>query len=123
MVICGLTLTKSCTSYLGDFLTHLSFPLLLLNSPSFHPLLFLGPLADYVFLRNMDGDRLTESYQEARYTGEKRETFDKYRAEKNAFWPSVKEVKNKWTGIMVACGVVGVAVEEGLRQWIGPLVL
>ncbi|KDQ55807.1 hypothetical protein JAAARDRAFT_37230 [Jaapia argillacea MUCL 33604] len=114
-------------NYLGDFLTHLSFPILTLNSATFHPLFFLGPLFNYIFLRYMSGDRETESYQQKRYeeTSDfvKLQSFSDYRAEKNAFWPRSEELRNSWSWIVVALGVTGVGLERIVRKVAAPRVL
>ncbi|KAJ5937627.1 hypothetical protein N7454_003969 [Penicillium verhagenii] len=45
-------------NYLGDTLVHLSFAVLSLAN-SFNPVVFVGPLANYVFLRFVGGDKQT----------------------------------------------------------------
>ncbi|KAJ9214538.1 hypothetical protein DTO166G4_3942 [Paecilomyces variotii] len=104
-------------NYLGDTLVHLSFPLLCASGP-FHPITVVGPLANYVFLRYMGGDKGTEEYQEKRYKTEdapKYVELQEYRREKNSFWPSFSELKNPWTWKIVGFGLAGVAAEEIAR--------
>jgi steroid 5-alpha reductase family enzyme len=106
-------------SYLGDALIHASFPILLLSAGILHPVAVLGPLANYVFLRFIGGDKQNEESQEERYSKHdaiKAEDFKQYREEKNSFWPKPEEISNRWTlGLMVA-GVAGVVLERGLRN-------
>ncbi|KAL4966083.1 DUF1295 domain protein [Aspergillus stella-maris] len=106
-------------NYLGDALIHFSFPLLLIGSGLFHPLTLLGPIANHVFLRFIGGDAENEATQEERYAKEdpvKKVQFDEYRAEKNSFWPSVKEASNKWSWIVLGAGAAGVVLERGVRE-------
>ncbi|RDW78968.1 DUF1295 domain protein [Aspergillus mulundensis] len=106
-------------NYLGDALIHFSFPILLLGAGLFHPLAALGPVANYVFLRFVGGDRENEATQAERYAKEdpiKARDFAEYRAEKNSFWPSVKELGNKWTWAVVLAGAGGVVLERGIRS-------
>ena len=49
---------------------------------------------------------------------EKMAALEKMRAEKNSFWPKVEELGNKWTGIVLGFGVLGVVVEEVLREYV-----
>ncbi|KAL3474599.1 hypothetical protein BJX99DRAFT_260196 [Aspergillus californicus] len=105
-------------NYLGDALIHISFPILLLGSGLFHPLAALGPVANYVFLRFIGGDKQNEESQAERYAKEdpiKARQFRQYQEEKNSFWPSVKEIGNRWSWVVVAAGVGGVLVERGVR--------
>ena len=107
-------------SYLGDALIHFSFPLLLHCSDMLAPLELLGPLANYVFLRYIGGDRENEADQEERYARQdpvKKGHLEKYQEEKNKFWPGVNELKNGWTWVVVGAGALGVAVEKGFRAW------
>jgi hypothetical protein len=55
------------TSYLSGILIHASFPLLLFATDFFHPLVVIGPVANYVFLRYVGGDRENEANQKERY--------------------------------------------------------
>ncbi|KIW10450.1 hypothetical protein PV08_11414 [Exophiala spinifera] len=116
-------------NYLGDALIHLSFPSLLLSSSAtnyIHPLLtFLGPVANYVFLRHVGGDRQTEAYQKDQYNvaaqrgsteaAVKLSDFEHYKTRQNSFWPKPDQVKNKWTWIVVGIGAVAAVVERGIR--------
>ncbi|KAI1617250.1 hypothetical protein EDD36DRAFT_158550 [Exophiala viscosa] len=116
-------------NYLGDFLVHLAFPFLLLSSSATNqidPILtFLGPLANYAFLRYVGGDKETEQSQKDRYDHDaqrgdtaaaiKAREFVDYREAENSFWPKPKEITNRWTWIAISCGAVGVLVEKAIR--------
>lgn len=84
------------------------------------PIEALGVLANYAFLRYLGGDKATEHSQERRYSVssmEKHADLQKYREEKNAFWPNLKEeVQNSWLWTVVGAGVVGAVAEYGLTQ-------
>ncbi|KXX79081.1 Lamin-B receptor [Madurella mycetomatis] len=102
-------------NYLGDALVHLSFPLLLYANNLLPPLALLGPLANYLFLRFVGGVKENEKFQVRRYSSEdvgKKMDFDRYRREKNAFWPDASQVYNKWAWIIVGCGVAGAVIER-----------
>ncbi|KAL2825849.1 hypothetical protein BDW59DRAFT_145960 [Aspergillus cavernicola] len=106
-------------NYLGDALIHASFPILLLGAGLFHPLAALGPIANYMFLRFVGGDRENEESQAERYSKEdpvKAKQFQEYREEKNSFWPDVRELGNKWSWIVVGAGVGGVLFERAMRS-------
>ncbi|KAL4925981.1 DUF1295 domain protein [Aspergillus undulatus] len=106
-------------NYLGDALIHFSFPILLIGAGLFHPLTALGPIANHVFLRFIGGDAENEQTQEERYAKEdpvKARQFDEYRAEKNSFWPGLKEITNKWSWVVIGAGVAGVVLERGVRE-------
>ncbi|PYI08754.1 DUF1295-domain-containing protein [Aspergillus sclerotiicarbonarius CBS 121057] len=107
-------------NYLGDTLVHISFAVL--NAASnFNPVILLGPLTNYIFLRFVGGDKQTEASQETRYRAEdphKYEQLQSWRREKNSFWPGFTEVINPWTWAVVGTGVVGVVAEEGIRGWL-----
>ncbi|KAK5204709.1 hypothetical protein LTR41_009565 [Exophiala xenobiotica] len=117
-------------NYLGDALIHLAFPFLLLSSSATNqisPLLtFLGPLANYVFLRYVGGDRENEESQKERYNAAalrdnteaavKLSEFEAYKREENSFWPKLDQVRNKWTWIVVACGAAGALLEQFSRS-------
>jgi hypothetical protein len=82
------------------------------------PIALLGPLANYLFLRYIGGDKQTEESQARRYGAEdvaKKVDFDKYRHERNAFWPDVSQLHNKWIWTVVGCGVAGALVEKAVR--------
>ncbi|WRT65250.1 uncharacterized protein IL334_002193 [Kwoniella shivajii] len=101
-------------NYLGDILIHASFPILLYANGLFSPITLLGPIANWFFLRFISGDKENEANQAARYeknNPEKKEEFDAFRAEKNSVWPDLREVKNKWTWIVLAIGSSGVLTE------------
>ncbi|KAJ5016236.1 hypothetical protein K4K57_011825 [Colletotrichum sp. SAR 10_99] len=107
-------------NYLGDALCHLSFPVLLYSAGMLHPLAVLGPIFNYIILRYLGGDKENEASQEERYakmSPVKLQQLREYRAEKNSFWPAVKEANNKWVWIVAGAGVVGAAVERGLLAY------
>ncbi|PLB50820.1 DUF1295 domain protein [Aspergillus steynii IBT 23096] len=107
-------------NYLGDALVHFSFVVLNAAS-SFNPLVLLGPVANYAYLRFVGGDKQNEESQEARYKDQdphKYVQLQAWRQEKNSFWPSLSELVNPWTWAVVGSAVVGVAVEEGVRGWV-----
>ncbi|TDZ55138.1 hypothetical protein CTRI78_v005693 [Colletotrichum trifolii] len=102
-------------NYLGDALVHFSFPLLLYAAGMLSPIELLGPVANYVFLRYVGGDRENEESQEARYlrdNPEKKVDLDRYRQTKNSFWPDARQITNKWAWIVVGCGLAGAALEK-----------
>ncbi|KAK1670975.1 hypothetical protein BDP55DRAFT_732594 [Colletotrichum godetiae] len=104
-------------NYLGDALVHLSFPVLLYSAGMLHPLAVLGPAVNYIVLRYLGGEKVTEASQEERYAKEnplKFQQLQEYKRDKNSFWPSFGEYDNKWVWAVAATGVVGVAVERGL---------
>ncbi|KAF7182950.1 hypothetical protein CNMCM7691_002694 [Aspergillus felis] len=108
-------------NYLGDTLVHLSF--VVLNAANtFNPLVLLGPIANYVFLRVVGGDAQNEASQEERYRTQdphKYAQLQAWRREKNSFWPALSELANPWTWAVVASGLVGVVVEEVVRSSLG----
>lgn len=82
------------------------------------PIELLGPVANYYFLRLYGGDAQKEKSQERRYSASQPDKFaelERFRADKNAFWPSVDELQNKWLWTVLGIGGVGVAVEQTLR--------
>jgi hypothetical protein len=106
------------TSYLGDTFVHISFIVLLYGSDMLAPIELLGPLANYAFLRFFGGDKEKESHQTRRYSQshpKKMAELEKFRDEKNSFWPATKEFSNKWLWTVIGLGGVGVAVEELMR--------
>lgn len=99
---------------------HISFAVLNVAN-NFNPIVLLGPLTNYFFLRFVGGDRQTEASQETRYRTEdlhKYEQLQSWRREKNSFWPGFTEVVNPWTWVVLGAGVLGVVVEEGIRGWL-----
>lgn len=108
------------TSYLGDAMVHFSFPLLLYASDMLAPIELLGSVANYAFLRFRSGDKVTEASQERRYSVaslEKHTDLQKYREDKNAFWPDLsRELNNSWLWTIVGAGVGGALVEQALHQ-------
>jgi steroid 5-alpha reductase family enzyme len=113
-------------NYLGDALTHLSFALLSVNTPAFHPALFVGPAVNYLFLRFVGGDADSEPAQAERYSQfdpAKDAQLKRYQSSTNAFWPALSEVKNVWTWIVLAAGAGAVVVEKVAREVIQPSLL
>ncbi|PSR81077.1 hypothetical protein BD289DRAFT_462232 [Coniella lustricola] len=103
-------------NYLGDALVHLSFPLFLWGSGKLHPLVLLGPVANYAFLRYVGGDAQLEAHQEAKYANTaKAQELAEYKRTKNSFWPSAKEASNPWTLAILGVGVGGLALERVAR--------
>ncbi|KAF7187856.1 hypothetical protein HII31_10756 [Pseudocercospora fuligena] len=85
-------------NYLGDALIHFSFPLWCYGSQLFSYSQLLGPIANYLFLRWIGGDRENESYQLARYKAQDRHKhaqMELYQLQKHAFWPSIFEIASK----------------------------
>jgi hypothetical protein len=112
--------TNFNSSYLGDAFVHVSFIVLLYGSDMLAPIELLGPLANYVFLRYFGGDNQKESYQTRRYSESHPAKFaelEKFREEKNAFWPQTKELTNSWLWTLIGVGAASVAVEELLRTF------
>ncbi|KAI1859884.1 uncharacterized protein JN550_011803 [Neoarthrinium moseri] len=104
-------------NYLGDALCHFAFSVLASGAGLLHPLAALGPVINYVFLRAVGGDKENEASQEVRYAKENPQKFQElqeYKQTKNSFWPSVKEVRNKWLWTVVAVGAGAVALEQSL---------
>ncbi|EAT83762.1 hypothetical protein HBH56_197730 [Parastagonospora nodorum] len=105
-------------NYLGDTLVHLSFIVMLYGSDMLAPVELLGPIANYAFLRYFGGDAEKEKHQERRYSASHPEKFaelEKFREDKNSFWPRTEELSNKWLWTVLGIGGLGVVVEETLR--------
>jgi hypothetical protein len=105
-------------SYLGDTLVHISFIVMLYGSDMLAPVELLGPIANYAFLRYFGGDAEKEKHQERRYSASQPEKFaelEKFREDKNSFWPRTEELSNKWLWTVLGAGVAGVVIEETLR--------
>lgn len=104
-------------NYFGDTLVHCSFALL--NAANkFNPIILLGPVANYIYLRCVGGDKQNEASQEKRYKAEdqeKRLQLHAWKREKNSFWPGLSELANPWTWLVLGGGVVGLFVEEVVR--------
>jgi hypothetical protein len=84
-----------------------------------HPLALVAPVANYVVLRYVGGDKENEAAQEQRYFKEKSPKYGQlqdYKASKNSFWPDPTEVYNEWCWAVIAFGVGGVIVERVLRS-------
>jgi hypothetical protein len=83
------------------------------------PIMLLGPLANYLFLRFVGRDKENEESQKKRYSSEdmaKTVEFDRYRQERNAFWPDVSQIYNRWTWVVLGCGVAGAVMERVVRR-------
>lgn len=97
---------------------HLSFPLFLWGSGKLHPIVLLGPLANYAFLRYVGGDAQNEASQTERYakaSPAKAQEFAEYKKTKNSFWPKVQEASNPWALAVLGVGVAGLALERAAR--------
>lgn len=106
-------------SYLGDALVHFSFPLFLWGSGKLHPIVLLGPVANYAFLRYIGGDAQNESAQAERYAktdAVKAQELAEYRQTKNSFWPKAQEATNPWTLAVLGAGVGGLVLERVARH-------
>lgn len=80
-----------------------------------HPLAVLGPVANYVLLRFVGGDKEKEAYQEQRYFKEKSPKYSQlqdYKATKNSFWPRLDEIQNPWLWTVITIGIAGAMVER-----------
>ncbi|KAF3769475.1 DUF1295-domain-containing protein [Cryphonectria parasitica EP155] len=102
-------------NYLGDALVHFSFPLFLWGSGKIHPIVLLGPVANYAFLRYVGGDAQNEAAQAQRYAKTspvKAQEFSEYKQTKNSFWPKVQEASNPWTLTILGAGVGGLVLER-----------
>ncbi|KAF3904728.1 hypothetical protein ABW20_dc0100603 [Dactylellina cionopaga] len=101
-------------NYLGDFLVHLSFPLMALADGVFNPAMIVGPLSNYLFLRLVGGDKENEQYQMAKYVREserKHGELLEWKEKKNSFWPGWREAANPWTWAVISAGALGAGVE------------
>ncbi|EPS43466.1 hypothetical protein H072_2512 [Dactylellina haptotyla CBS 200.50] len=108
-------------NYLGDFLVHLSFPLMALADGVFNPAMFLGPVCNYVFLRFVAGDKENDRYQMDKYAREspsKYEELLEWKAQKNSFWPGWREVANGWTWAVVGIGAVAAGAEWAATRYL-----
>lgn len=80
-----------------------------------HPLAVLGPIANYILLRYVGGDKEHEAFEEQRYFKEKSPKYSQlqeYKTQKNAFWPSLNEVHNPWCWTVVTVGVTCAMLER-----------
>jgi len=78
----------------------------------------LGPIANYCFLRFFGGDAEKEKHQERRYSASHPEKFaelQKFQDDKNAFWPRMEELSNRWLWTVLGVGGLGVVIEETWR--------
>lgn len=98
----------------------MAFSLLLWDTPAFHPVLLLDPLANHVLLRYRRGDRENESGQRERYekagNWEKMQDLRKATEENNSFWPALAKAKNPRLWTYAGLGPIAVAVEEAARR-------
>ncbi|CAI7591235.1 unnamed protein product [Penicillium glandicola] len=104
-------------NYLGDTLVHFSFALLNMAGP-FNPIVILGPVTNYLFLRFVGGDKEIETSQEERYKSQDPHKYGQLRQwqrEKNSFWPDLRDLVNPWALAVASCGFIGVVIEEGFR--------
>jgi hypothetical protein len=66
------------------------------------------------------GDKQTESSQEERYAKEadiaKFEQLLESRRARNSFWPGAEQLRSPWLWYVVGSGVVGVLLEETVRN-------
>ena len=79
----------------------------------FNPVVILGPLANYLFLRFVGGDKQTEASQEERYQSEdphKYEQLRQWQREKNSFWPDLRNLVNQWALAVAGCKFIGVVI-------------
>lgn len=99
---------------------HFSFPLFLWGSGKLHPIVLLGPVANYAFLRYVGGDAQNESAQAERYAKTnvvKAQQLAEYRQAKNSFWPKVQEATNPWTVAVLGAGAGGLVLERVVRHF------
>ncbi|KAJ5971395.1 uncharacterized protein N7479_001313 [Penicillium vulpinum] len=104
-------------NYLGDTVVHFSFAVLNMAGP-FNPVIILGPMANYLFLRFVGGDKQTEASQEERYKSDDPHNYGQLRQwqrEKNSIWPGLQDLVNPWALAVAGCGFIAVVIEEGLR--------
>ena len=96
---------------------HISFAVLNFAN-SFNPVIVLGPVANYLFLRFVGGDKQTEASQEERYQAtdaEKLSQLREWQREKNSFWPSFRDSISPWALAVYSCGFMGAFAEEIVR--------
>lgn len=109
------------SSYLGDALIHFSFPILLYASDMLAPIELIGPIANYLYLRYLGGDKVTEHHQERRYSvalPDKAADLEQYRSEKNSFWPRFEELQNEYLWITVGAGAAVALVEQAIHRYL-----
>lgn len=88
-----------------------------------NPIVLLGPITNYLFLRLVGGDKQTEASQLERYKSQdplKYDQLKKWREEDNSFWPALRQLASPWAFAVVGCGLIGVVIEEGLRGTFDP---
>jgi len=110
-------------SYLGDFLTHLSFPILLLGSPTFNPVYFVGPLANLAYLRFFGGDSEDLDNKERWEKEGEPQKADEYRVwsiTQPSFFPGFSAILNPATWAVVAVGGLAAAAEIFARSYVQP---
>ena len=83
-----------------------------------NPIVLLGPITNYLFLRVVGGDKQTEASQEERYKHQdphKYDQFKQWQTENNSVWPGFRDLANPWALAVAGCGFISVVVEEALR--------
>ncbi|KAJ9144516.1 hypothetical protein NKR23_g5926 [Pleurostoma richardsiae] len=108
-------------NYLGDIIVHFSFPILLYASDLLTPVALFGPIANYLFLRYIGGDKENEQSQLQRYSEKypaKKADFDDYRSKENSVWPRLDQVTNPWLWAVAGAGVATVLIEGLSQQWL-----
>jgi hypothetical protein len=82
------------------------------------PVELLGPIANYIFIRHIGGDKKMGASHDEHYAKDNptmKADFEVWRQQKNSFWPDLEATKNKWTWIVIGCGAAGVALEQAFR--------
>jgi len=113
-------------NYLGDFLTHLSFPILLIGSPTFHWIYFAGPLANLAYLRLFGGDSEDPDNRERwEKAGERNKSYEwrDWSDKEPSFFPSWSAILKPATWSVVAIGGLAAAAEIVARSYVQPRVL
>jgi len=86
------------------------------------PIELLGSFANYAFLRYLGGDKATEFSQERRYSvssQQKHSDLQKYRQEKNSFWPNLaQEINNSWLWTVLGAGAAGALIEQAMSSFL-----
>lgn len=126
VVVADGTMLTAC-SYLGDILVHSGLGLLSLvawasasMSHAASPLVLLGPVANYVFLRHHGGDHESEQSAIERYSqnGDEKKLGQllKRRSERNSVWPRPRDLGNWWVVGVAAVGAGAVGVQRLLMR-------
>lgn len=111
---CGVWSIVRHPTYLGDTLCHFAFPLWTYGTGLFSYWQVLGPVANYLFLRWIGGDRENEASMAERYRKtdrDKHAQLELYQLQKHSFWPSIFELANPWAWIIAGIGATGAALE------------